>query len=705
MRVRSKLPSSRLPVLVVLVLASTVLTGHSAVAAPSSVTTHQTAAGPRITSVTPDGGPSAGGTRVTVGGTGLTGVTAVDFGGAAGSSLSLSSSTSLTVTAPPHAAGLVDIQVTTAQGTSPLTEHDRFRYLPPTLKWAPPQRIDTLHYGYLGEISCPDASTCVAVDTDSAVTYTAGSWSEPVRIAPEVVGNGLVTLSCPTSTFCAAMGFNGQTEPYGAYTAVLRNGKWTTQWFGSSGASSVSCASPASCWAVDGAGLYHWNGAGWTYSDAANSSVAGMNSISCPTTTFCAAVGYGGVVTTFDGTTWQPQTLLGGDISFYSVSCPLATSCVATAYTGQSYHFDGTGWTSQTSESSPTGAVTVSCATSSSCLGVNEDGQAWAYDGSGWSVAPSIPGALKVFSVSCWAPDGCRASGIAKTYSWNGQVWSEPEDADYNQGEVNAVSCPTTAFCAVSDALGAVTYYRDGVWARPQHVTETGEDRFRLISCTSATFCMAMSMFSDARSYDGSSWSPPRRSLIDDTFVNAMTCASPTFCLALDDWDHYSVYDGSSWSAQQGVAGNNGGFVSVSCAAVSACVAVSTSGQAFTYDHGTWSAPVQVSPSRLNAVSCPSVSYCLAVGPDQTAYRLADGSWSAVPMPSTVTWATSVSCSAVDACVVVDDQGGAVAFNGVAWSTRTQLDAPESGPAFVSCAGGLWCAAVTSSGDAILTRK
>jgi hypothetical protein len=628
MRLRSKLPSRWLPVVGVLVLASMVLTGHSAVAAPSSpgatVTTHDTAANTRI-----------------------------------------------------------------------------------AVKWAQPQRIDTMHYGYLGAISCPDATDCVAVDTDSAVSYQAGSWSEPVRIAPAEVGNGLATVSCPTTTFCVAMGFNGQTEPYDTYAAVLRNGKWTTQTVGpSAGAISVSCASPASCWALAaGAGFYHWDGASWTFSDAASSSDAYMQSISCPTTTFCAAVGSGGAVTTFDGATWQPLIKVGGDIDFYSVSCPLATSCVATSHTGQSYHFDGVSWTSQTSSSSPTGVVTVSCATSSSCLAVNQDGEAWAYNGSGWSAEPSIAGAATVFSVSCWAPDGCRASGIAKAYLWDGQVWSEPEDADYNQGVPDAVSCPTPTFCAVSDVLGAVTYYRNGVWARPEHVTETVDNRFRLISCTSATFCMAMSMYSDARSFDGSSWSPPRRTLTDDTFVNAMTCASPTFCIALDDWDDYSVYDGASWSAQQHVASNNGGFVSVSCAAVEVCVAVSTSGQAFSYDHGSWSAPVQVSPSRLSAVSCPSISYCLAVGPDQAAYKLADGNWSAVTLPPTVTMATSVSCSAVDACVVVDDQVGAVAFNGVAWSVRKQIDTADRGPAFVSCATGLWCVAVTGSGDAILTRK
>ncbi len=76
------------------------------------------AALPVITAVAPGSGPLSGGNTVTITGTGFTGATSVTFGGTAGSSLSVASDTSLTVVAPAHAAGVVDIVVTTPIGSN-----------------------------------------------------------------------------------------------------------------------------------------------------------------------------------------------------------------------------------------------------------------------------------------------------------------------------------------------------------------------------------------------------------------------------------------------------------------------------------------------------------------------------------------------------------------------------------------------------------
>ena len=79
---------------------------------------------PSVTSVSPATGSTAGGTVVTVTGTNLSGATKVLFDGpntatpAAGSAVTVISSTRLTVKAPPHAAGAVPIRVVTAAGTS-----------------------------------------------------------------------------------------------------------------------------------------------------------------------------------------------------------------------------------------------------------------------------------------------------------------------------------------------------------------------------------------------------------------------------------------------------------------------------------------------------------------------------------------------------------------------------------------------------------
>jgi len=85
--------------------------------------------GPIVNSVSPSGGPVAGGTTVTVTGTSFTGATAVDFGATAGTGVVVNGGgTSLTVTAPAKAAGLVDVTVTTPAGTSATSSADDYTY-------------------------------------------------------------------------------------------------------------------------------------------------------------------------------------------------------------------------------------------------------------------------------------------------------------------------------------------------------------------------------------------------------------------------------------------------------------------------------------------------------------------------------------------------------------------------------------------------
>jgi hypothetical protein len=73
---------------------------------------------PLVVLVTPLVGSVSGGTEVTITGTGLSGATAVSFGGTAATSFTVDSDLQITATTPPHAAGPVDVAVTTPGGTS-----------------------------------------------------------------------------------------------------------------------------------------------------------------------------------------------------------------------------------------------------------------------------------------------------------------------------------------------------------------------------------------------------------------------------------------------------------------------------------------------------------------------------------------------------------------------------------------------------------
>lgn len=74
-----------------------------------------------ITSISAITGPAAGGTNVTIVGTGFTGASGVTFGGTAATNFVVVSDSFITCTAPAHAAGAVNVVVTDAAGNGTLT--------------------------------------------------------------------------------------------------------------------------------------------------------------------------------------------------------------------------------------------------------------------------------------------------------------------------------------------------------------------------------------------------------------------------------------------------------------------------------------------------------------------------------------------------------------------------------------------------------
>ena len=86
---------------------------------------------PQVTGVSPNGAAPAGGNQVTITGTGLTGASAVDFGGVAATAFTVNSATSITATVPPGTAGTagtVDVTVTGAAGASMTSHSDQYAY-------------------------------------------------------------------------------------------------------------------------------------------------------------------------------------------------------------------------------------------------------------------------------------------------------------------------------------------------------------------------------------------------------------------------------------------------------------------------------------------------------------------------------------------------------------------------------------------------
>ncbi|HUP70164.1 MAG TPA: kelch repeat-containing protein [Acidimicrobiales bacterium] len=73
---------------------------------------------PKVTSISVNEGPSAGGTSVVITGTALNGATGVNFGEVPATSFTVDSATQITAVTPPHQAGTVEVVVTTPGGSS-----------------------------------------------------------------------------------------------------------------------------------------------------------------------------------------------------------------------------------------------------------------------------------------------------------------------------------------------------------------------------------------------------------------------------------------------------------------------------------------------------------------------------------------------------------------------------------------------------------
>jgi hypothetical protein len=92
---------------------------------------------PTVTGVTPNSGPTAGGTTVSITGTGFNCVSGVSFGGVPATGVTTVSPTQITATSP-AGAGTVNVTVTNCNGTSPISTFDTFTYVGATSSAAVP---------------------------------------------------------------------------------------------------------------------------------------------------------------------------------------------------------------------------------------------------------------------------------------------------------------------------------------------------------------------------------------------------------------------------------------------------------------------------------------------------------------------------------------------------------------------------------------
>jgi hypothetical protein len=664
---------------------------------------------PSVSKLSVTSGPSAGGTKVTVSGRNFTKVSKVAFGATQGTALRVLSASSLQVVAPRHTAGIVDVRVVTAYGESGVVKADRYSYARPAeaLAWSKWQRVDGLGDQSMRYAGCPSTTDCFAIDDiGNVATWNGSTWSKPVAtpvLDNDTLGIGGDTSCVPSQGFCVTVGDAGAfTYSGGTWTYLPVKGVNSLGW--------VSCVSATFCAAVDYSGdVTTYDGTAWSTPVNVDPSATGnsdSDDISCGSSTFCVLSNASGEILTWNGSAWTNPAALPGESGVLVVSCPSATFCMAVDANGDVFTYGGSAWTAAGADNGNSSPTQVVCTSSTFCMVADQGGDFAQYNGASWSVASGViqlsDGSYPYPDLAC-ADQTCATTGganvsLASTFADG--TWAAQVTVD-STGELDAISCPTTTFCAaVGAGLDAVTMH-NGTWDAP--VPLPGATEPNSVSCTSATFCLASDYNGLIWRYNGTTWtqiaSPPNAI----SGLTAISCATSTFCVWVDSAisvvGDVSVYNGSTWTAVKRIDGAYG-WTAVSCPSVKFCAATDGNGNVATFNGTTWSALKAVYKLYEVSLSCISASFCAI--PDGTGADIFNGSkWTHANLSASNDFIFGISCATSTFCAATSSSGLVFTYDGTQWSSPypTQATYVNAEAGALSCPSPKFCATVGGYGD------
>ena len=345
------------------------------------------------------------------------------------------------------------------------------------------------------------SATTVSASTGTASTGTAK------------VGR-LDSISCPTTTFCMAVGSGSdRLSPTNVTNAVLEydNGTWFTAPF----------ANPSS------------TDTNW-------------QTVSCSSPTFCVAAGVTAgldvAVAEFTGT-W-------------------------TVFRGSTIHY---GQFASSMQASCSGDVCVigGYANASTLI---------VTDSSVSSEALPVPGGDTVKDMGFWCGSTklCRAAGYATdskgvtvnlTFAWDGTSWSTWGKQTYAGVLGTPLECSTSSFCITWNALlkanvMSIDHYNGSTWS-VENTSFTGHEPDTdpaALSCVSSTFCVQAGQFynNDATSFlpmayvmSGSTWRMSNLPTIGKFgWLAGVSCASTTDCYAVGMYTTNATVAGATWLSE-----------------------------------------------------------------------------------------------------------------------------------------------------------
>jgi hypothetical protein len=584
--------------------------------------------------------------------------------------------------------------------------------------------IANVQVNSLTSVSCVSATACEAVGFSSKQEFgtpslLAESWNGTTwRMVPiqKPGGTHSEQISCATATACMLVSTRTTTASDGEQAVTERwNGqRWSIvaarQPAAFTSLSGVSCPGPRNCTAVGGRSathfgadtvlVEHWNGVRWSVETVQGPHNAFLTSVSCPTTSACTAVGgslpdgenYRLLVEDSRMGRWTASTPVPASAQilsplFSKVSCSAPRVCTALVR-----YLDPSGDSTFTTGSrGATGGFRVGLP--------NMDNSS--NDLSGVSCRPvacEVVGSLD--STDGRGDQSDEGSILAERGTGSSLVVQvTPNPVSTAGGSLSTLSCVTSGFCAATAApdttpappLPLADVRQDNHWT----ASPPQEGVLQDVSCTSASFCLALAIGADAERWNGTGWSE---------------VSAP---------DHYFPSQAT-------------GLASISCTSATSCVAVGSTGSgennvplAASWDGITWTTVAPPNPagsrvSRLSAVSCTSATDCVAIGDSfQTAHpniaralieTLHGTKWTLASPNFTVTafQPTSVSCASASACMAIWASFGGKSqaewWNGTTWRATTIVGSTRRADGTVlngvSCTSATACTAVGSFSSA-----
>ena len=154
---------------------------------------------PRVSSVSPNEGPLAGGTPVNIRGAHFTGATEVEFGSTDATSFTVISGSRITATSP-AGTGVVDVTVTTPSGTSATGQADQFTFGPNVTGVSPNRGPASGGTSVTVTGSDLSAATAVKFGATDATSFKVNSSNSITAVSPEGTGTVDVTVTDPEAT-------------------------------------------------------------------------------------------------------------------------------------------------------------------------------------------------------------------------------------------------------------------------------------------------------------------------------------------------------------------------------------------------------------------------------------------------------------------------------------------------------------------------